>query len=111
MEMVERSRSRAFLDQLSYTELLVPHGGDFALLAREHELAVALRGNGWAMQQAETEEQRLALAVRTKDLEARWGVVLDQMQELVPEYVALRRGEPARLAEIQALLQPPASEH
>jgi len=111
LETVERSRSRAFLDQLGYTELSVPHSVAPVLLTRERELATGLREQAAAIRRAQAEEQKQKLTTQMVGVQTEWNAILDQMQEQTPEYVALRRGMPARLAEIQALLQPLATEH
>jgi tetratricopeptide (TPR) repeat protein len=109
LETVERSRSRAFLDQLGYTELIAPQGVDPILLARERALAVALQEQALATRQVKSEDPRRKLAGHMASLQTEWNTVLARMQEQAPEYVALRRGEPASLEEIRALLQPPGA--
>ncbi|MEK7277042.1 MAG: tetratricopeptide repeat protein, partial [Chloroflexota bacterium] len=105
LETVERSRSRAFLDQLGYTELPILGGIDPGLAVRERDLALALRERAMATRQPRTHEQRQKFVAEAEDLHARWSAVLDQLREIDIEYVALKRGEPATFEVVRACLQ------
>lgn len=54
--------------------------------------------------QVETEEQRQKLVAQMAKLQTQWNEALDQMQELDPEYVALRRRKPSVWKELRRCL-------
>ena len=107
-ETVERSRSRAFVEQLALTPLLVGTRVDSKAQAQEYRLLAQVRVRTEVLRREQNLtvidlQARLlaanALAQAERELEKFWDT-----NEIPAEYVELRKGDPITFPELQRLL-------
>ena len=103
-QFVERARSRMFLDALGHTEIASPAGVGVEYLLQVRELAMTIRGQEIALTRLEDDSERNRLARQIAQLRSELAGVLNKLETIAPEYVALRLGRPITLPEIQACL-------
>lgn len=104
LEYLERGRSRSFLDLLGQADISASRSVDASLLKREAELIEQIRVLTHTLTDA-SGERRLALLQRANDARGTLHRLLDDIAQIAPEYVDLRRGAPASWEELQACLR------
>ena len=104
LNQAERSRSRTFLDLLSWTELHISPNPELTEVKREAELRHSLRAIMLAQRETRAEPLRRALALEYSELQAKLEAVLETIYPHSPEYVALRRSVPVSFRDIQQCL-------
>ncbi len=99
-QTIQRARSRALTELLGISRLPVPDQVPLALRQREEELLARLRQLQPSITEPLSPDQIAHCLELSAELDALW----TEMQPLVPEYVAQRRGEPATFADVLAHL-------
>jgi tetratricopeptide (TPR) repeat protein len=101
----ERAKSREFLRRLRLSEVTRSHRIPQELIDKEMQLLTQLR-QAAALLQAADEPDRLSALRKYEAAEQALRLLWDEMEPMVPEYVALRQGKPASWEELQRCLQP-----
>jgi hypothetical protein len=104
LEYVERSRSRAFLDQFGYAALAAPPHADSKLLRCERELVGVLRAKEAILRQRSSDELPWELLAEVEDLQWQLNLILAELEHDSPDYIALRRGAAIPLRQVRELL-------
>ena len=106
LEFVEQVKSRGLLDLLADSALAFPAGLATELAEQVSQLTLTIRFDNIALDRAlhDGERSRILSEIRSnrQQLDRLWKTI----EGVDPEYVALRRGEPAKWKEIQAVLRP-----
>jgi len=100
----ESAKSRTFLERLAYSHVRAPEQVSPQLLAREAKLVPELQRVGYAVRQA-SGKQRKGLRDELDNLLGAWEGLLNEMEPLAPDYVALREGAPSTFIEIRGCLE------
>jgi len=103
-EYLERGKSRALLDLLGQTPIAA-RGVDASLLQREAGLVAQLRVLTKGLATA-SGKRRMALLQRANKIRKALHALLDDIAQVTPEYVDLRRGEPLSFRKLRQLLLP-----
>ena len=105
---VERSRARAFLDQLAYGKIDFRSGANANLLAREQQVRdelAQLRNKKAELEKNSGSPTAInEIVEKLKELEKEYADVWKEVQERSPEIASLQRVDVASLKEIQGLL-------
>jgi tetratricopeptide (TPR) repeat protein len=112
LEWVEASKGRSFLAAIGGGDYLPPPDlpeklkrDEASSLQSQREIEMALRDLETSLQEEQTRARERRTLLRRQEAEmARYEELLDEMEPLAPEYVALRRGEAATYAALQSFL-------
>jgi CHAT domain-containing protein len=106
MERAEAGKSRLFLDQLGTDAFLTPSlpAAQKPLLEREANLISELRALEHAIRNAPDEARRRQFVAQQAERRAALDEMWAQLEPHAPDYVALRRGDPIKYEQLQALV-------
>ena len=100
----ERAKSRTLLERLAHSQVRDPEKVDPRLPAREAKLATELQRVGYALGTASV-DQHGELTDKMNKLRKERDKLLAEMEVVVPDYAALRRGAPLTFGEIRECLE------
>jgi CHAT domain-containing protein/tetratricopeptide (TPR) repeat protein len=112
LERVEASKGRSFLAEMGIDDFPVPaslpiifRSEETALLTRLREIEGKLRNlETDPLKESERRRERSTLLRQQEQTTAEYDALLREIEHDVPDYVALRRGNPATYSTLQALL-------
>jgi tetratricopeptide (TPR) repeat protein len=103
-EYIERSKSRALIEQIGFTNVPIPSNISDDLIQREDDLINTIKDISIALRAVTRDENHYELSVKIstakKDLEK----ILEEIKNAAPEYVSLRRGLPITFEELRHIL-------
>jgi CHAT domain-containing protein/tetratricopeptide (TPR) repeat protein len=106
LERAEAGKGRLFLDQLGYDDFPIPTllPAQQLLLKKERSLINELRGLEHAIRTAPDETRRREFVAQQGEKRGALDEVWAQLGPHAPDYVALRRGDPVKYDDLQALV-------
>jgi hypothetical protein len=107
-EWVERSKSRAILEQLGNTELRLPGKGiPRKINLEEQTIREKRRARENLLRTMPVEHPAYQDHLKEiSSLDVAWNRLLKRLENRVPEWVALRNGDPVAFSEMARLLKP-----
>lgn len=103
-EYLERFKSRSLLDSLRLLNLEAPKNIPKELISQEEKLLLSIRISDRLIRRANKVDELNQLTSRIKENNAELDKVYNQIRELSPEYVDLRKGQPLGIKEIKGLI-------
>ena len=103
---VERCRSREFLTELGYTTLTLSEVIGSELFSQEKAIIEDIRDFEAKLSQIDDDAIRSRMAQLIRATRDKLDLLLVEAKDVAPEYVALRRGDPASWEEIRRCMSP-----